>query len=287
MKNQIIPSEYHSFLFEQKTVKELLSAVHLISENDQAFKDGVLLQKPTAWMPPFNPLCRRCLTRESGADGYCFLCGMVSQTQKELFSPSDEKRYHAPDAAFWIFNPDTREEQIPFEGLLLLLDNHHSCLFCNRNLVYSLLNNVSWNRTNVIVVELNQTVKHLGNTLLMAQHHSIHIQPQENGRIKFIFSDAQIYASEFIHDTSLVLSREDLNHLLPGVDEIRKHFEYQYLEQIISYFHEDQENKEYLKNKILQLCSLKQKEILFTLTLFEMPKNFALLLLKLARLFNA
>ncbi len=287
MKNQIIPNEYHPFLFEQKTVKQLLSSVHLISENEQAFRDAVLLEKPTAWMPPFDPLCRRCLIRKAEPDGNCFLCEMIFQKKKELFAHSDEKRYIAPDTAVWIFNPGTREELIPFEGPMLLLDNHHSCLFCNRNQVYPLLDNISWNRTNVIVVELNRTIKHIGNTLLMAQHHSIHIHPQENGRIKFVFSDAQLYASEFIYDTSLVLSREDLNHILPGVDEIRKYFEYQYLEQIISYFHEDQENKEYQKNKILQMCSLKQKEVLFTLTLFEMPKNFALLLLKLARLFNA
>jgi len=287
MKNQIIiPSEYHSFLFDQKTKKKFIAGAHLIGENAQHLKDYISSKKPPDWLPPYKHLCLNCHIREADMSEYCFLCDMVIQKKKELFDLPDEKQVIVPDSAVWIYHPEPREEFIPAEGTVLILDNNHSCLFIRRNKIYDCLFNSPWHEVNLVVVELNRTVKHIGNTLLMAQHHAVHIQRSGNIAVKFIFAGSQIYSSDFIYDASLVLSREDLRHVLSGVDELRLNFDYQYTEQMISYFHETQEDKEYLKNKILQLCSLKQKEALFMLGLFEMPKNFALLILKLARLFN-
>lgn len=283
---QIIPEEYRSFLFEQRTAKNLISACHLIEGGSQTFQEIIRSGKPANWFPPYRPLCYRCFTYESAAGRLCVLCEMVNQKGNNLFDLPAENREPIPNLAFCIHHPNAVELDLSQGGFCFCFENDYLFLMCEKNQLYNLLFNCQWDGAAVVVVELSKSVEHIGNTLQMAQHHAAHIQPSETPRVKFIFADLQMYSSDFVYDVSMVLSPHDLQHMIAGVETIRSHFTHEYLDQLIIYFHKDAIEGEYHKNKILQICSKTQKQLLFELNLFDMPKNIALLLLRLARLFN-
>lgn len=283
---QIIPEEYRSFLFEQRTAKNLVSACHLIDEDTQTFKESILSGKPSDWFPPYRPLCYRCFTYEAAAGRLCVLCEMVSQKSNELFDLPAENRKLIPNLAICIHHPNAVEIDLPRDGFCFSCEKEYLFLLCWKNQLYNFLFNYQWNGAALVVVELNSSVEHLGNALQMAQHHTTHIQPSETTRVKFLFADLQLYSSDVVYDMSMVMSPHDLQHIISGVETIRSNFNHEYLDQLIIYFHKNDIEGEYHKNKILQICSKTQKQLLFELNLFDMPKNIALMLLKLARLFN-
>jgi hypothetical protein len=284
---QRIQEEYRSFLFEQQTAKNLISACHLIDEGSQPFQENLMAGKPGNWFPPYRPLCYRCFTYEATAGRFCVLCEMVNQKGKELFDLEEEGTKSIPNLAICIHHPNADEMDLPQDGFCFSCDKEYLFLMCGKNHLYNCLFNYPWDGASLVVVELNRAVEHIGNTLQMAQHHAKHMQPSETTRVKFLFADTQLYSPDVVHDMSMVLSLDDLQHVISGVETIRTNFDYEYLDQLITYFHKDDIEEEYHKNKLLQICSKTQKQLLFELNLFDMPKNFALLLLRLARLFNA
>jgi hypothetical protein len=284
---QRIPEGYRSLLFEQRTAKNLISACHLIDEGSQTFQEIIGSGKPGNWFPPYRPLCFRCFTYEANAGRFCALCEMVNQKGKELFDLQEEGTKPIPNLAICIHHPNADGIDLPPDGFCFSCEKEYLFLMCGKNNLYDFLFNYQWNGASLVVVELNKSVEHIGNPLQMAQHHATHIQPSESTRVKFIFADLQIYSSDVVYDMSMVQSLDDLQHIISGVETIRLNFDYEYLDQLIAYFHKDDIEGEYHKNKILQICSKNQKRLLFELNLFDMPKNFALLLLRLARLFNA
>lgn len=272
----LITPEHFSQLFEQKTPTGFLSATRVVKE--------IQLTTPASWEPPFKPLCKTCHLREVNEEGQCSFCEAVA-TESANTQNSDKRK---PGVALWLYS---RQEQGIYpegiEGDIFDLFPLGRLIFTRKRTVIEYLLTSEWRSPfSVIVLELNKSIEHIGNALLMCSYHVKQMRSSDNLAVKFIFSDQQTYNLDWIFDNSSTLSFENINGIFCVSGKIQNAFDYNQRDRLISFLHQQYPMKEYLINHLMQICSYEQKQILSDLHFFDLPFHAAMLVLNLTRFFD-
>jgi len=272
----IILPEHFSQLFEQMRSTGFLAATRVIGENQ--------LTTPASWVPPFKPLCKECHLREDNKEGQCSFCEAVAKEIK-IIRNSDRQK---PRAVIWLYSH--QEQGISPEGIegdifdFLPLGR---LIFTRKRSVIEYLLTSEWKSPfSVIVLELNKSIEHFGNTLLMCSYHVKQMRSSDNLAVKFIFSDQQTYNLDWIFDNSSTLSFENIKGISYVSGKIQNAFDFNQRDRLISFLHQQDPMKEYLINHLMQICSYEQKQLLSDLHFLELPFHDAMLVLNLTRFFD-
>ena len=272
----IIQPQYVSQLFEQKTSLCFIAASRIIQENK--------LDIPASWEPPFKPRCMVCQLREINQDGQCSFCATVAAESTNILNNGGQKQ----EIAIWL-HPHQSQYIYPdgIEGDIFDFPNLGRLIFARKRAVIEYLLSAEWTAPfSAIVVALNKSIEHIGNTLLMCAYHVKQMRSADNLAVKFIFSDQQAFNLYWIFDNSSVLSFENIKGIFHVSGKIQNAFDFQQRERLISFLRQQEPMKEYLINHLMQICSYEQKQLLSDLHYFDLPFHDAMLVLNLTRFFD-
>jgi len=272
----IIPPEHFSQLFEQKTSIGFLAASRVVEENK--------LITPALWEPPFKHLCKVCHLREVNKEGQCSFCKAIATESANIRSSNKQE----PAVALWLY-PRQEQDIYPegIEGDIFDFLHLGRLIFTRGRSVIEYLLSSEWRSLySVIVLELNKSIEHMGNTLLMCSYHVKQMRSPDNLAVKFIFSDQQTYNLDWIFDNSSTLSFENIKGIFYVSSKIQNAFDFKQRERLISFIHHEDPIKEYLINHLMQICSFEQKQLLSDFHFFDLPFHDAMLVLNITRFFD-
>ena len=271
----IIQPQHFSKLFEQKTALCFLAAAKTVQKNKNI---------PASWEPPFKPLCKVCHLREVSKEGQCLFCEAVAAESANIQN-SDRQN---PEVALWLY-PRQEQEIYPegMEGDIFDFLHLGRLILARKRSVVEYLLSVEWTSPfSIIVVELNKSIEHIGNTLLMCAYHANQMRSMDNLAAKFIFSDQQAYNLDWIYDNSSTLSLENIRGIFYVSGMIQHAFDFQQRDRLISFLRQQEPMKDYFINHLMQICSCEQKQLLSDLHFFDLPFHDAMLVLNLTRFFD-